>query len=233
MPPHIGASHRRALENVSAELAAEFGPQLLGLLVGGSVGAGTATAGSDLDLFALVDARVPPARRRRTSVDGVAIDTFLELPNRALTSVAQRRSRVLVENYASGAIVFDPSGLVKAICEQAQLGYDRGRRPAKPGELFAARAGCQDICDVLVTAVEADDTATVDYAAALLAARAVETYYLVRARWDPPPKRRMAQLRDEDPAFCAALREMLATDAPTGSRADAAARLLRLTFVER
>ena len=209
-------------------LRAEFAARLVGLLLGGSVARATATTASDLDVFALVD--VEWHQRRRLSVVGIDVDLFLDPPRRARRVVSREKGAVLLENYATGWIAYDPLGEVERICSQARSRYERGRTPATPVELFAARTRCTDVLETVVRAAARGDRDGLDYASALLVAFAVESYYRVEGRWDPPPKRRMAQLAADDPPFAGVLREVLDTAAPPPRRAQAALAIVERLF---
>ncbi len=228
LPSFVLERHRVAIETLAGDLKEEFGPRLLGLLIGGSVGRGTAVLTSDIDVFALVDVTWHQRRRRR--VGDVQVDLFLDPPARAERLVARDAGAVLLDNYASGWIAYDPHGHVARICQAARDRHARGRTRATPVESFAMRARCDDLLAHQRDALAAEDTLGFAYLAAALATYAVEAYYRINGLWDPPPKGRMASLERADPVFCGALRSLLDGNAPGAERIEAATALLSLLF---
>jgi len=227
-PPAIQPAHRTALEALAADLRTEFDDRFVGLVIGGSVGAGTASPSSDIDAFVLVD--VPWRQRRRRTVAGVAVDLFLDPPEQVMRAIVRERAAVLIENYAAGWIAYDPMGRAQALCAQARPRFARGRRPLNPAERFTSRLRCDDLIASLARALDEHDPLAADYASALLASAAVEIYYLVRGRWDPPPKRRMGELERTDPAFADALRSLLQSPSDGRTRLGAARSLIAQLF---
>jgi hypothetical protein len=140
LPPAIQPAHRTALEALAADLRTEFDDRFVGLVIGGSVGAGTASPSSDIDAFVLVD--VPWRQRRRRTVAGVAVDLFLDPPEQVMRAIVRERAAVLIENYAAGWIAYDPMGRAQALCAQARPRFARGRRPLNPAERFTSRLRC-------------------------------------------------------------------------------------------
>ncbi len=228
LPPFVLERHRVTIEMLASDLQDEFGPRLLGLLIGGSVGRGTAASTSDIDVFALVDVTWHQRRRRR--VGDVQVDLFLDPPARVERLVARDAGAVLLDNYANGWIAYDPHGYVARICESARDRYARGRTRATPVELFAMRSRCNDLLAHQRDALAAGDELGFAYLAAALATYAVEAYYRVNGLWDPPPKGRMASLERADRVFCGALRRLLDGTASGSERIGAATALLSLLF---
>lgn len=228
LPPFVLERHRVTIELLAADLEGEFGPRLLGLLIGGSVGRGSAASTSDIDVFALVDVTWHQRRRRR--IGGVQVDLFLDPPARAERLVARDAGAVLLDNYANGWIAYDPHGHVARICDTARDRHAHGRTRATPVESFAMRSRCDDLLAHQRDALAAEDELGFAYLAAALATYAVEAYYRVNGLWDPPPKGRMASLERADPAFCGALRGLLDGSAPGAERIQAATALLSLLF---
>lgn len=228
LPAHIHPEHSAAVATLAASLAEEFGAAFLGMLIGGSVGQGTARVDSDIDIFILIDALW--YQRRREDVGGVGLDIFINPPARVLYKLMHEESSSLIENYAQGWIAYDPSHQVLRISEAARARYARGRRAVTPIELFASRSSCENLVEMVVRAAAASDSLALNYAAAVLAARVVESYYILKAKWDPPPKHRMRELVIEDPEFCALLRVLLDSGSVEAARAGAATSIVEQIF---
>jgi hypothetical protein len=227
-PPNLSAAHRTALESLAIGLEHEFGARLYGILVGGSVGRGTATDASDLDIFVLLMGE--RYHRQRRILGDVEVDLFFDPPQKVFHQIATRQNPVRIENYAFGWICYDPHGSVAELKRAAQDAYERGPRPVTPPELFLAESRCRDALAAIALAVDDADQWSVDYLCALLGSRAVTWYFTVFEIWDPPPKRRMAFLRDHAPEFVAALGVLWDVRGDPAERVVAARRITEMLF---
>jgi hypothetical protein len=219
----LTAAQHNALLIVSNRLQAEFKHQLVGIIVGGSVGRGSGKAFSDLDLFVLIDAGW--YRRDFTVIDGVHVDMFLTPPRRANQMILERRA-IFVENFATGWIAYDPAGTTAVLRKQAIERFERGPLQLKPSTLSGLHIRLRNLADDLERAASDGDILTSSYLAAVLCTEAVEAYYQLRRQWDAPRKRRMQRMQITDPKFVSILERMVDTKLSLRERSNAARNLL-------
>lgn len=226
----IRETHCAALQSTAAGLVAEFGQELLGIIVGGSVGRGHARPDSDLDLFVLV--AVPWSQRRRGRASGIEIDVFIDPAIKVRHLIRNVKNPVVIENYATGLIVWDRDAATAALARQANEVYG-GRRNELPD---TARFSLQERAKDLMLAVEraVDDSCedSAKYLLSCLLVHCINAYYEVNRLWDPPAKRRIAQLRESDRQFSNAVEALLAESMPMQRRVSVARWMVTQLFGE-
>lgn len=183
----------RALDVVTGELVEEFGDDLLGLLMAGSVAYGTPMHNSDLDLYVLIR---PGWRQRRNRVrEGVEVEMLVN-------PVAQIRRELetgvgpTAEMFSRGRICLDPTGVVAELVSMARR--VEARTPVPPGatQVYFIRYRPSDLIRDVEDLLEVDRVA-----AGLLLVLALDAvlaaHWELRGRMVPKPKHRLEALRNE------------------------------------
>jgi hypothetical protein len=150
------------IEKVLADLQAEFGAELLGLLATGSRIHGRPDPTSDLDLHVVISS--PRRQRRNRVVDGIEVEMFINPPFRIRRYFRGRGSEE--HQFAFGRVVYDPHGAVAAIRSEAVALWQAGPAPVGTQAVWEHRYHPADMLRDLQD-ISAEDEAT----AALLIAR--------------------------------------------------------------
>src|SRR5438128_1854347 len=104
------------IAKVLADLQAEFGPELLGLLATGSRIHGRPDSTSDLDLHVVISA--PRRQRRNRVVDGIEVEVVINPPFRIRRSFQGGRGSE-EHQFAFGRVIYDPHGVVEDLRSEA------------------------------------------------------------------------------------------------------------------
>ena len=97
------------------------------------MGTGEARADSDLDIFVALEGNW--FQRRLYIIDGIAIDLFLDCAPHISEQLKPTGENVIIHNYATGWIAFDPRGLVRAWKQMARNTLAKPT-PAREGDAF-------------------------------------------------------------------------------------------------
>lgn len=200
-------------------LQAEFGADLLGVLVAGSYIYGTPTATSDLDTHVLIDR--PQRRRRNILLDGLEIEMFINPPFRIAGYFDERG--VTTHMFAFGRAIFDPQGIVARLQMQARMVWERGPQPiAKRDEWlhrYRPADWLRDLDDI-----GDSDSATATLLIVTIVEQLLATHYQQHGRWPAKLKRRLADLAAWDAQAADLVRRAL-TDVAFDERRRAVAQL--------
>jgi hypothetical protein len=189
------------------ELQAEYGPDLLGVLITGSRVHGTPGPTSDLDTHVLVAGW----RRRRLNrlFRGLEIEMFVNTAARIPGYFSDGRG-VTLHMFAFGRAIYDPQGIVAGLQAQARALWDAGPPPVAPADYWHHRYAPADVLNDLADVGDGDPATAnllINKASDLL----IATHYALNRRWPAKTKRLLADLAAWDSPAAALLR---ATHAP-------------------
>lgn len=197
---------------------------VIGLVATGTIVRGGGDARSDLDIHVLHSGSF--RERVQLFFQGVPAEIFVNPPSRVAgyfaEDVADRRP-VAPHMYATGVIVFDPTGVTSRIVEQAKLILSNP--PGSPSDIALTMARYS----VATEFEDVDDLADKDPASsALLLGGAVrklaEFRVFTEPGWLPRAKDLMKRLREVDPES-ASLAALASSGLPFDQRLDAGRRL--------
>lgn|GEM_PF-6646276 len=229
LPPLISAVHRQALLTVANDLVNEFEDGLLSILIGGSVGRGDGNALSDLDIFILTNE--PWVQRRLLFVDGIHVDIFINNLGEIRSYFDLARTAVILENYASGWILWQRGSVCDSICEEATLLMSKPRKAPSHDEIFTAKLLVISLVKDAIKSETSDPLASA-YLLDIVTIHLVELFFRVACLLDPPPKRRLSTIRSHAPDLGNKLEEACCR-LPFAIRFEAIAECFTLIFGER
>ncbi len=209
--------HLAALEAMADRLVAEFGDDLVGLLLAGSAVTGRMREHSDLDLYVIIR---PLRRQRRTRyMDGVELELFVNPPARIGREVADPQSAT-THMFATGVVLHDSDGTMAHLQAEARATLAAGPEP--PGEIPALlhRYMPHDLLnDVLDVAPH--DPAQAELLIADTVRAALAAHYSAIRRRRPKPKYELVDLQGVAPRLEEMLRLVLDAGLPLGERVEA------------
>ncbi len=213
----LSDAHLAALERVTDEMAAEFGDDLVGLLLAGSAVTGRMREHSDLDVYVIVR---PLRRQRRTRhVDGVELEIFVNPPARIARELSDVHGAT-THMFASGAVLYDADETMARLQETARTTLAAG--PPPPGEIpallhrYVPHDVLKDVLDVAPHDPAQAELLIVDTVRAALAA-----HYAASRRRRPKPKYELADLGEAALELAALLRTVLQVAEPLAQRVEA------------
>jgi len=175
----------RAALHVVGLLRAEFGTELVGLLLGGSVAAGTPLPRSDLDIYVLI--RSAWRQRRALSVDGVPVELFINPVAQIRREFHDTEHPSTFAMFATGQALYDPDGAVAQLAEEARRVWT-SPRPAVSAEMAQRlRYRLSDLLDDTRDLAEVDDVGAA-YLVGITLDAALEAHYRLQRRWAVKPK---------------------------------------------
>lgn len=212
VPDRLPPPYRRAAQAILAEYSAR--PEVLAVLLTGSVTRGQAGPMSDLDVWVLTDA--PERIRRSLVVDGVPVEVFYNSLAWTERYLAQGDvSAMNMVGYGWPAYIrSDAAEPVADLQARARAAYEQGPSAPTADETGRRRNLAID------TRLDAEDVLESDPpAATLVMNNALEQllrwYYGEHRAWMPKLKRLPTDLAGRDPALAAAVRAYLtAVDVP-------------------
>lgn len=209
----MNARHEQALRIVSARLEEEFGDDLAGILLAGSVAYGHPMETSDLDLYVVTDK--PWRQRRNLVVDGVDVELFINPRHKASSEILQAGSTT--DMFARGRIIHDPRGVMAGLVEEARSVHETPRPIPLGDDLerlrYMVTDTVKDAYDLVVAGVEGFDLAVHDALRWTL-----DAYYQLAGRRMPKPKYVAADLRSREPALADVVALILDTSRPPRER---------------
>ena len=214
--------HRAALDAAVAALHEEFGDDLAGLLLTGSLARGEGDVNSDLDLYVLVDR---PWRQRRTRwIDGVEVELFLNPVARIGYAMTEDGDTHCAHMFVTGRAIYDRDGAVARLQETAADLLAAGPPEPAPYELLMARYRPADLL------ADARDVAADPAACAAMISLTLwvtlEAHYAIARRWWPKQKRLLADLEAWDAETAALARATLDQATGLDARLDALEQLV-------
>ena len=171
------------IELVMQLLHAEFGAELIGVLVAGSRLRGDGDVHSDLDVVVVIAS--PRRRRWNVVLAGVEIEMFVNPPFQMRRYFEQERQsgRGLEPHLCStGRIVFDPQGVMAAIQAEARSIWDAGPPRLTEQDRWQFR---YRVADVLrdIADVEASDKERAVFLIGMLLPELIDQHYRISGRW--------------------------------------------------
>jgi predicted nucleotidyltransferase len=207
IPPGLAARFAKAIKTAASELAREFGKQLCGILVGGSVARGKTHEHSDVDLFVLTD--LQRVQRRRQLKNGVLVDFFLSSRAEIDRQMTSSGSHVIVRNYAEGFTVYDRSGVVRDLHLRAKQLLQQPRRAPTAEECFTYSHRFTDRMKDFSASLSRGDEISANFHLFMLIQMGIESYYLFARRWQTSPKAILADMEIASPCIYANLIALL------------------------
>lgn len=203
-------SHEDALAEVLPDLVAEFGADLVGVLLTGSAATGQTDPDSDLDLVVLI--RPPWRQRRARLVGGINVELFVNPVGQILREVDQPESPATILMFAQGRPVLDPDGTVAGLVAIAKERRSAGAPPLRGIALDAMRYRIADLVGDVGDLQDREPAGS-----RLLAGMAVDlvldTHYRIHGRLRSKPKHLLADFDTWSPEVAKAARSALT--APT------------------
>jgi predicted nucleotidyltransferase len=173
------------IERVVALLQAEFGDDLLGVLVTGSRVHATPGPTSDLDAHVII---ASSRRQRRNFVlEGVEIELFINPPFQIRRYMADQRG-VDPHMCPLGRAAYDPQGVGAALQAEARTLWEAGPPPIQAA--WIPRYGTSDLLRDIED-VAASDQATANLLIARTIEQVIETHCRLNRQWPEKPKRRL------------------------------------------
>jgi hypothetical protein len=200
-----------------ADLQREFGDDLLGVLLVGSLAYGVPRPHSDIDLFVLIR---PAWRQRRTLfVDGVEVEIFLNPVQQVRAEFCDTDDPATIAMFAQGRILSDPTGLMKQLVHEAQSIWQRPRPAMAPGtyEHFSLRHTCVDLLKDAQDLLEVDEDAAEWVMFAALQST-LNAYYQIQRRWPIRPKYQLSDLAQHAPDLALLVRRILSSQSSIQER---------------
>ena len=210
-----------ALRATTAKLLSEFGDDLLGILLGGSVAYGTPMPNSDIDLYVLI--RSSWRQRRNELVEGVEVEMLIN-PVEQIRRELLARQPATVEMFARGRAVHDPAGVVR---EKVQLARQMAAEPRdRPGqsELYFLRYRPSDLLKDVEDLIDLDPH-TAELLTGLTVHRIIDAHWRLQGRSAPKPKHALQALRDDAPELARLAELALDVDLPLPQRSEHLRRL--------
>jgi hypothetical protein len=198
------------IQKVLADLQAEFGTELLGVLATGSHIHGRPDPTSDLDLHVVISA--PRRQRRNRVVDGIEVEMFINPPFRIRRYFGGGRG-CEEHQCAFGRVIYDPLGEVAALRSEAAALWEVGPEPVATSRAWEHRYHPADLLWDLQDA-GTEDEATVALLIARTVERLLQSHYQLQGRWSEKPKRLLADLQRWDARAAELARTALTSGAP-------------------
>ncbi|HVE92252.1 MAG TPA: VOC family protein [Actinomycetota bacterium] len=210
------AAYEAALDKVVDSMHAEFGQDLLGLLLAGSFAYGTPAATSDLDVFVIT--KQPWRQKRLTVVDDVEVELFVNPPHKIREEFGRGRISSTVDMFSRGRVLFDADGVMSELVSEAQS--VRRVPPAQPhgDRIFRLRYFITDLLKDAQDVVEAGDDAGAEIVMAHCLYEALTVRYERAGRRMPKHKYVMQDLSEWEPALARRAGELLVSEAPIRNR---------------
>jgi predicted nucleotidyltransferase len=218
------------IEQAVERLRAEFGDDLLGVIVGGSRLRSESDPHSDLD-FVVVIAR-PQRKRWNFVIEGVEVETLINPPFQMRRYFDEQRNdgRGLMPHLCStGYVVFDPQGLMAILQAEATAIWKAGPPPLSERERWQFRYHAADALRDLAD-VETSDSERTVFLIGLMLPMLINQHYRISGRWLSKPKRLFNDLANWDAVAASHARQACNDRATTGYRCAAVRALAHHVF---
>lgn len=205
---------RQAIERIRAE----FGSDLLGIIVGGPRLRSEGDPHSDLD-FVVVIAQ-PQRKRWNFLIEGVEVETLINpaFQIRRYFEDEQKDGRGLMPHLCStGRIVLDTQGLMAGLQAEATSIWQGGPPPLSERERWQFRYHTADALRDLAD-VETSDPERAVFLIGLLLPKLIDQHYRISGRWLSKPKRILNDLARWDPIAASNARQACKDDATVSER---------------
>jgi Nucleotidyltransferase domain len=166
---------------------------VLGIILFGSWARGNNRPDSDIDLVVIVQNGYKRAVEHR---DGQAFE-FIFVTEQGALDFWEANPDDAVELWRVAQVLFDRNGAIARLRQAVQIIVQRGKPALTEDQYNHSRFDCLDQIKA-VEGVMPTDPAT---ASLLLAAKMIqltELFFTIRQRWIPPPKQRLASIRELD-----------------------------------
>jgi hypothetical protein len=204
---HLRMDDLAIVELVVRRLRSDFGPDLIGVLAGGSRLCGEGDAHSDLDIVVVIGR--PQRRRWNIVMAGVEIEMFINprFQMQRYFEDERRSGRGQMPHLcATGRIVFDPQGTMAAIQAEAHSIWEAGPPPLSEQDRWQFRYHTADSLRDIEDVRASDEDRAVFLIAQLLS-RLIDQHYRISGRWLHKPKRVMNDLARWDVAASRLVRQ--------------------------
>jgi hypothetical protein len=214
----VETGNQALIGQVVDRLRNEFGPDPIGVLVGGSRVTGDARPSSDLDVIVLI-AR-SQRQRRNVVIAGTEVEMFIDPPaeiRRYLEEGYANGRGQIAHMCASGRVVFDQQGQMAELQSEARAIVEAGPPALSEQECwqfrYAVADALRDIDDV-----KEDDPARTLLLIGLLVAQLIDQHYRIARRWLQKRKRVLQDLVVWDQAAARLAHDALSETQPVGDR---------------
>jgi predicted nucleotidyltransferase len=209
--PALNERYRRALHTVVNDYRRR--PEVLAIIVAGSVLRGEGAATSDLDFWIPVDSDY--RQRRSFLVGDVPVEIFLNPPEQILHCISGGDYSAM-HMMGHGVLLWvrdDAKETIRRLRSWCRTGYAQGPRPLSEQARHARRYSIidllQDAHDILRT-----DPAMANLLMSQVIEQALSLYYAERRIWPPKGKRLLADLRARDPDLAVRLERFVTLTDP-------------------
>ncbi len=206
--------YERAIKQVVAQMRQEFGDDLLGMLLGGSVAYGCSGPRSDLDIYVVIR---PARRQRRTRIiEGVEVDLFINPVHVIRRQFTDTPSTFTM--FARGRILDDPHGLMEQLVAEATEALKQPPPAVPSEEMPRLRYGLTDSLKDAFDLAEIGDEAAANYLVFFTLQRTIEAHYRLNRRWPVKAKYLLDDLAEHAPGIEPLTRRLLHSEGTVHER---------------
>ncbi|MEW5867054.1 MAG: hypothetical protein AB1774_09395 [Bacillota bacterium] len=215
--------YENAIEKIVADMREEFGADLLGMLLGGSVAYGIPCRRSDLDIYVIIR---PSWRQRRTVVVGdVEVELFINPVHRIRKEFKDVDHDSTFAMFAQGRILYDPDGVMATLVKEAREVWEQPRPALPPDALPLLRYIPTDVLKDAQDLAETDEVAA-NYLIFMTLQATLDAYYKIQRRWPVKPKHLLRDLHGHAPDIEQAVRQILSGEGSAEERCVLLSRLV-------
>lgn len=182
---------------VLADLQAEFGADLLGVLATGSRMRGEGDHTSDIDLHVVIQS--PRRQRRNVIVGGVEVEIFINPPFQILRyfDLGRESGRGVDQHmWSTARTIYDPRGVIAELTAEAQTQWNAGPPPVD-GNDWRIRYLPADMLRDVTDVIDRDLDQAI-YLIGGLVGELIDIHYRLQGRWRVKGKRILQDLASWD-----------------------------------
>jgi len=204
-------AHQIISSKVVGDLKAEFGDELVGVMVGGSAAAGGFSENSDLDLVALI--RSLRRQRRVFKLQGVTVELLIRPSPGFEEQFKETNVPEMLGIFAKGEVIFDSDKRMKQLKGLAVSIWQKGR-PNQNLEypfLQKMRHVPYDLLDDAHDLLK-QDLAAAHYTMQHALQMAIDVHFRMAKLWGCKPKHTLQELRRHSPQIAAKIGSFLSPE---------------------
>lgn len=199
--------YNSALRKIVTAMQTEFGADLLGMLLGGSVAYGFPAKRSDLDIYVII--RHPWRQRRTLFVDEVEVELFINPPHKIREEFKKTEHPATLSMFARGKILYDPNGLIAELVGLAKQIWQGHRPVVAEKDQALLRYGPTDMLKDAQDLAESDPEIAI-YQIVLTLQTTLDVYYKLQRHWSVKSKHLFLELGKVAPEIEKQARTILA-----------------------